>query len=80
MTIATLIRSKIVERATNQTELAERAGFKSQSNISMMLKTGNMRVNNLFALLDALDCELVVRDKTTGVENVIVPDGREGEA
>ena len=79
MTITTLIRSKIAERATNQTELAERAGFKSQSNISMMLKTGNMRVNNLFALLDALDCELVVRDKTTGVENVIVPDGRKGE-
>ena len=79
MTIKALIRSKIAEKSTNQTELAEKAGFKSQSNISMMLKKGNMRVNNLFALLDALDCELVVRDKTTGVESVIVPDGQKGE-
>ena len=71
MNITTLIRTKIVERGINQTTLAERAGLKNQSNVAMMLKTNNMRLNNLFVLLDALDCELVIRDKVTGVENVI---------
>lgn len=71
MNVTTLIRTKLVERGMNQTKLAERAGLKNQSNVSMMLKVNNMRLNNLFTLLDALDCELVIRDKVTGVENVI---------
>lgn len=71
MNVTTLIRSKIVERGINQAILAERAGLKNQSNVAMMLKVNNMRLNNLFALLDALDCELVIKDKVTGVENVI---------
>lgn len=71
MNVTTLIRSKIVERGINQKQLAEKAGLKNQSNVSMMLKVNNMRLNNLFALLNALDCELVIRDKVTGVENVI---------
>ena len=71
MNVTTLIRSKIVDRGINQAILAERAGLKNQSNVAMMLKVNNMRLNNLFALLDALDCELVIKDKVTGVENVI---------
>lgn len=71
MTVSTFIRTKIIERNINQKQLADSAGFKNQSNISMILKVNNMHINNLFALLDALDCELIIRDKVTGVENVI---------
>lgn len=71
MTVSTFIRTKIIERNINQKQLADSAGFKNQSNISMLLKVNNMHINNLFALLDALDCELIIRDKITGVENVI---------
>lgn len=71
MTVSTFIRTKIIERNINQKQLADSAGFKNQSNISMILKVNNMHINNLFALLDALDCELIIRDKITGVENVI---------
>lgn len=71
MTISDFIRIKITERKTNQSELAAKAGFKNQSNVSMLLKSKNMRTENLFALLDALDCELVLKDKITGAESTI---------
>ena len=71
MTVSTFIRTKIIERNISQKQLADRSGFKNQSNISTILKVNNMHINNLFALLDALDCELIIRDKVTGVENVI---------
>lgn len=71
MEISRFIKTKITERGINQTKLAELAGFKSQSNISMLLKSKNITVNNLMALLDALDCELIMRDKITGGEQAV---------
>lgn len=53
------------ERNINQTALAEKAGFKNQSNIAMLLK-GNMRTDKLLTVLEALDCELIIKDKLTG--------------
>ena len=74
MTIDRYIRMKIAERGINQTILAEKAGFKNQSNIATMLKsTKGMRTANLFVLLDALDCEVVFRDRSTGEEKTITP-------
>lgn len=73
MTIGRYIKTKITERGINQTILAEKTGFKNQSNISTFLRdNGNIRINNLFLLLDALDCELIIRDRTTGEEKRIV--------
>ena len=66
MTIGRYIKMKMSERGINQIDLAEMAGFKNQSNISMLLRdNSNMRLNSLFSLLDALNCELVIRDKAT---------------
>lgn len=74
MNIGTLIKQKIKERHLTQAELAEMAGFKNQSNIAMILRTENsMRIDKLQNMLDALNCELVVRDKITGEEIVITP-------
>ena len=67
MTIGKFIKSKIAERGTNQSELASAAGFKNQSNVAMLLKNNaKMKTENLIAMLEALDCELCVRDKQTG--------------
>ena len=74
MNISKFVKMKITEREINQAVLAQRAGFKNQSNIAMMLKVNNMRLNNVFSLLDALDCELVIRDKITGEEKVITAE------
>lgn len=71
MNIPKYVKAKMVERSINQTILAERAGLKNQSNLSMMLKTNNMRVDNLFAILEGLDCEMVFRDRITGEEKTI---------
>ena len=68
MNISKFVKMKITEREINQAVLAQRAGFKNQSNVAMMLKVNNMRLNN------ALDCELVVRDKITGEEKTITAE------
>ena len=75
MTIRTYIRSKMAEREINQTALAEKAGFKNQSNIATLLKSDKgMRTDNLFSLLEALNCELVIRDRDSGEEKTISRD------
>lgn len=75
MTIRTYIRLKMAEREINQTVLAEKAGFKNQSNIATLLKSDKgMRTDNLFSLLEALNCELVIRDRDSGEEKTISRD------
>lgn len=72
MDIQTYIKVKLRERGMNQTELANLAGFKNQSNVATLLKKGKtMKMDNLFALLNALDCELIVRDCKTNETKVI---------
>ena len=44
--------------------IAEKCGCKYRSNISEMLRSKNMRVDNLIRILSAMDCELVIRSKT----------------
>ena len=67
-----IIREVMKVKGFNQTLVAEKAGLKRQSNVAEMLRSRNLRVDNLVKLLDAMDCELVVRSKTT----VPTPDGR----
>lgn len=71
MTIDRYIKTKIAERGITQAILADRAGLKSQSNVAMMLKNKGVRFTNLVAMLDALNCEVVFRDKETGEEKTI---------
>ena len=66
-----ILREVMRIKGYNQTLVAEKAGFKYQSNVSEMLRSKNMRVDNLIRLLETMDCELVVRSKT-GVQR---PDG-----
>ena len=49
---------------TNQT-LAEKCGYATASGFSNLLARENgMRIDNLVKVLDALDCEVVIRSKT----------------
>ena len=47
----------------NQTELAERTGYKAASGISEILNRKGMRVDILLKLINAMGCEVVVRSK-----------------
>lgn len=63
MTEKSIIREVMSVRGYNQTLLAEKANLKRQSNVSEMLRSRNLRVDNLVRLLEAMDCELVVRSR-----------------
>ena len=59
-----IVRKMMKLKGYNQTLIAEKAGFKWQSNVSEMMRSRNLRVDNLIKILDAMDCELVIRSKT----------------
>lgn len=59
------VRNVMYEKRITQTELAEKAGFKAQSNIASLLSPTRkgIQFDNLFRIINALGCELVIRDK-----------------
>lgn len=65
MTEKDVIRKVMRMRGWSQPKLATEAGFKSQSNITGLLNNNKngIRVDNLFKMLNAMGCEIVVRDK-----------------
>ena len=71
MTEKEIIRKAMEVRGINQTMLAPKAGLKRQSNISEMLRANSMRVDNLLLLLNAMDFDLIVKDRNgSNRENV----------
>ena len=59
-----IVREVMGLRGWSQAMLAEKAGFKSQSNITGLLNNNKngIRIDNLVKMLNALGCEVVVRD------------------
>lgn len=68
-----LVRALTDKRGIKQVDLAERAGFAGQTNISAFYQSKNMRVDTLIRLLEALGCELVVRT----VDDITVVDAND---
>jgi DNA-binding Xre family transcriptional regulator len=60
-----IIREIMSIRKWSQKELAKEAGFKSQSNVTGLLNNNKngIRIDNLVKMLNALGCEVIVRDK-----------------
>jgi transcriptional regulator with XRE-family HTH domain len=65
MTEKDVVRKVMKLRGWAQPKLAEEAGFKSQSNITGLLNNNKngIRMDNLFKMLDAMGCEIIIRDK-----------------
>ena len=63
MTEKEIIRKAMSVRGFNQTILANKANLKRQSNVSEMLRSKNLRVDNLVRLLDAMEFDVVVKDR-----------------
>ena len=59
-----ILKAIMKAKGFTQSLVAEKAGLKRQSNVSEMLRGQSIRVDNLVLLLEAMDCELVVRSKT----------------
>ena len=45
--------------------IADKLGSKYRSNVSERMRSKNMRVDSLVRILSAMDCELVIRSKTS---------------
>lgn len=65
MTEKDVVREVMAIRKWSQPTLAKESGFKSQSNITGLLNNNKngIRIDNLFKMLSAMGCEIVVRDK-----------------
>lgn len=65
MTEKDVVREIMTLRGWSQSKLATEAGFKSQSNITGLLNNNQhgIRIDKLFLMLDAMGCEIVIRDK-----------------
>ena len=58
-------------RGYTQKMLAEAAGLKRQTNVSEMLRSKSLRVDNFVKLLNAMGFEVIVKDKNSqNKENV----------
>ncbi|MCD8143102.1 MAG: helix-turn-helix domain-containing protein [Clostridiales bacterium] len=57
-----IIKDAMRERECNQTQLAQMAGLKRQSNVSELLRGNSIRVDNFVKFLTAMGYEVVVRD------------------
>lgn len=68
-----VVREVMKLREVSQARLADKIGGWSQSNITGILNNskGNARIGNLYQMLDALGCEIVVRSKVGSEEWVI---------
>ena len=60
-----IVKEVMAMRGWSQATLAKEAGFKQQSNVTGLLNRGasGMRTDNLVKMLNALGCEVVIRDK-----------------
>ena len=64
MTSKDVIRDIMKSRCYTQQTLSEKLGYTSQSAIAARLKGATeMRVDTLVKMLEAMDCELVVKSK-----------------
>jgi len=73
-----IIRAAMNVRGYNQTMLAEQAGLKRQTNVSEMLRSRSIRVDNFVKLLGAMGFEVIVKDKNSAnKENVWKVGGAE---
>lgn len=73
-----IVREVMGIRKWSQADLARESGFKSQSNITGLLNNNKngIRIDNLVKMLNAMGCEVIVRDKMgSGKEWKVEMDG-----
>ena len=73
--IKKIMKSKKISGAT----LAEKLGYKTASAVTNRLQSKTMTVEILVNLLDALDCELIISDKTDNQATYTVTNDNRNE-
>ena len=65
MKVSDVLKHVIKESGTTQTRLAKMLGYKSQSGVAERIK-GNITVENLLAITDAIGYEVAIQKKKPG--------------
>ena len=65
-----IVKNIMSNKNITQSELTKMLNFKAQSAVSGVLNR-DMKVSTLVKFLSALDCELVIRNKTDGNEQIV---------
>lgn len=65
-----VVKALMSDKKITQGEITKMLGMKSQSGVSQALSR-DMKISMLIRFLDCMDCELVVRDKTSCTEHTI---------
>lgn len=69
MTASESVKEIMKKHGVSQELMAKRAGYKYQSNVTGILNRGaSMRVDNLLKMINAMGCELIIRDRKDGDE------------
>lgn len=78
---AELINAIIQSKGTSQAWVGRQIGRK-QTAINRTIKYGNMSVDMLYTIMDVLGCEIIVKDKMSGAEYLLVGTdlSKEGDA
>lgn len=74
--VKTLMKAKGVSGAV----LAEKLGYKTPSAVTNRLQSKTMTVEVLVNLLEAMDCELIIKNKVGGKETFVVVNEDRNEA
>ena len=74
-----IVKTMMKTKKASGAVLAEKMGFKTASAVTNRLQSKTMTVEVLIKLLDALDCELVIRHKMGDKESVVVDNENRNE-
>lgn len=75
-----IVKTMMKTKKASGAVLAEKMGFKTASAVTNRLQSKTMTVEVLINLLDALDCELVIRHKMGDKETFVVDNENRVEA
>jgi hypothetical protein len=65
-----VVKGLMSDKKITQGEITKLLGMKSQSGVSQALSR-DMKISMLIRFLNCMDCELIVRDRDSGVEHII---------
>lgn len=74
-----IVKAMMKTKKASGAVLAEKLGFKTPSAVTNRLQSKTMTVEVLIKLLDALDCELVIRHKMGDKETFVVDNENRNE-
>ena len=68
-----IIKEIMTENKINRITLGEMCGYKSKSAITEIMNRAGMKIEIFVKLLNAMGCEVVVRNASTGSEWEVTP-------